>query len=102
MGISYRYSDQFDEFDPVPNAEDALKARSSETCWSSSMAMSKASGLRVSSSLASGSTGIQIVMASSRMPAAYSGARDPRPRPVPKTRTRDRLPRRSSRHPDAL
>ena len=49
--------------------------------------MSSASGLRVSSSLASGSTGIQIVTAPSPastrslMPAAYSAAGTVPPRP---------------------
>jgi len=41
-----------------PGPSGALNAFSSVTCWSSSMAMSRASGLRLSSSLASGPTGI--------------------------------------------
>ena len=51
-----------------------LNAFSSVTCWSSSMAMSRASGLRLSSSLASGSTGIQIVTAPSVLRSAMTTA----------------------------
>ena len=63
-----------------PTGPRRAEARSSGTCWSSSMAMSRASGLRVSSSLASASTGIQIVTTSSRYARC---AQDPHPRPAP-------------------